>query len=92
MADYMIGEEKDLIALPDELSYADGAQVACGCGTAYEAIEKSEVNGNHSVLITGPRSSWAPGRGVMAQSRRAPDHWHRCGPGALAASGVPQTV
>jgi threonine dehydrogenase-like Zn-dependent dehydrogenase len=53
MADYMIAEEKDLIALPDELSYADGAQVACGFGTVYEAIEKVGVNGNHSVLITG---------------------------------------
>ena len=36
MAEYMIAEEKDLIALPDELSYADGAQVACGFGTVYE--------------------------------------------------------
>lgn len=53
MADYMIAEEKDLIALPDELSYADGAQVACGFGTVYEAIEKIQVNGDHSVLITG---------------------------------------
>jgi threonine dehydrogenase-like Zn-dependent dehydrogenase len=53
MADYMIAEEKDLIALPNELSYADGAQVACGFGTVYEAIEKIQVNGNHSVLITG---------------------------------------
>ena len=53
MADYMIAEEKDLIALPDELSYADGAQVACGFGTVYEAIEKIGVNGNHAVLITG---------------------------------------
>jgi len=53
MADYMIAEEKDLIALPGELSYADGAQVACGFGTVYEAIEKVGVNGNHTVLITG---------------------------------------
>ena len=53
MADYMIAEEKDLIALPQELTYADGAQVACGFGTVYEAIEKITVNGNHSVLITG---------------------------------------
>ena len=53
MADYMIAEEKDLIALPDELSYADGAQVACGFGTVYEAIEKIGVSGDHSVLITG---------------------------------------
>src|ERR1700746_778919 len=49
----MSAEEKDLIALPNELSYADGAQVACGFGTVYEAIDKIQLNGNHSVLITG---------------------------------------
>jgi threonine dehydrogenase-like Zn-dependent dehydrogenase len=48
----MIAEEKDLIALPNELSYADGAQVACGFGTVYEAIEKIQLNG-HALLITG---------------------------------------
>jgi threonine dehydrogenase-like Zn-dependent dehydrogenase len=53
MADYMIAEEKDLIALPKELSYADGAQVACGFGTVYEGLEKIGINGNHAVLITG---------------------------------------
>jgi len=53
MAEYMIAEEKDLIALPDSLSYADGAQVACGFGTAYEGLEKVGISGNDSVLITG---------------------------------------
>jgi threonine dehydrogenase-like Zn-dependent dehydrogenase len=53
MAEYMVAEEKDLIALPAELSYADGAQVACGFGTVYEGLEKIGINGNHSVLITG---------------------------------------
>jgi threonine dehydrogenase-like Zn-dependent dehydrogenase len=53
MAEYMVAEEKDLIALPDELSYADGAQVACGFGTVYEGLEKIGINGNHAVLITG---------------------------------------
>src|SRR5664280_440586 len=53
MAEYMIAEEKDLIALPDSLSYADGAQVACGFGTVYEGLEKIGINGNHAVLITG---------------------------------------
>ncbi len=53
MAEFMIAEEKDLIALPDELSYADGAQVACGFGTVYEGLEKIGINGNHAVLITG---------------------------------------
>jgi len=53
MADYLLAEEKDLIYLPDELSYADGAQVACGFGTAYEGLQKIGINGNDSVLITG---------------------------------------
>ena len=53
MADYLLAEEKDLVALPDELSYADGAQVACGFGTVYEGLEKIGVGGNDAVLITG---------------------------------------
>ncbi len=53
MADYLLAEEKDLIALPDELSYADGAQVACGFGTVYEGLEKIGISGNDAVLITG---------------------------------------
>jgi threonine dehydrogenase-like Zn-dependent dehydrogenase len=53
MAPYIVAEEKDLVMLPDALSYADGAQVACGFGTVYEGIEKIGVSGNDAVLITG---------------------------------------
>lgn len=53
MAGYCLVEEKDLCLLPDELSYVDGAQVACGFGTVYEGIEKVGVSGNDAVLITG---------------------------------------
>jgi len=53
MAPYMIAEEKDLILLPDELTYADGAQVACGFGTVYEGLEKIGISGNDAVMITG---------------------------------------
>lgn len=53
MAPYILAEEKDLIALPDELTYKDGAQVACGFGTVYEAIEKVGVSGNDAVLVVG---------------------------------------
>jgi len=53
MADYLLAEEKDLINLPEELSYADGAQVACGFGTVYEGLQKIGISGNDSVLITG---------------------------------------
>ncbi len=53
MADYLLCEEKDLVALPDELTYADGAQVACGFGTVYEGLMKVGISGNDAVLITG---------------------------------------
>jgi len=53
MATYLLAEEKDLIHLPAELSYADGAQVACGFGTVYEGLQKIGIGGNDSVLITG---------------------------------------
>lgn len=53
MAPYIIAEEKDLVLLPDELSFADGAQVACGFGTVYEGLEKIGIGGNDAVLITG---------------------------------------
>jgi len=53
MAEYLLAEEKDLIYLPDELSYSDGAQIACGFGTVYEGLEKIGISGNDAVLITG---------------------------------------
>jgi threonine dehydrogenase-like Zn-dependent dehydrogenase len=53
MAEYMIAEEKDLVLLPDELTYTDGAQIACGFGTVYEGLEKIGISGNDAVLVTG---------------------------------------
>lgn len=53
MADYLLCEEKDLVLLADELSYADGAQVACGFGTVYEGLMKIGISGQDAVLITG---------------------------------------
>jgi threonine dehydrogenase-like Zn-dependent dehydrogenase len=53
MAEYLIAEEKDLLHLPDSLSYVDGAQVACGFGTVYEGLEKIGISGNDAVLVTG---------------------------------------
>ena len=53
MAEYMLADEKDLIYLPDELTYTDGAQVACSFGTVYEGLEKIGVSGNDQVLVVG---------------------------------------
>lgn len=53
MAPYIVADEKDLVALPDELSYVDGAQVACGFGTVFEGLEKIGVSGKDAVLVVG---------------------------------------
>lgn len=53
MAPYILAEEKDLVLLPDELSFLDGAQVACGFGTTYEALEKIGMSGNDALLVVG---------------------------------------
>jgi len=53
MAEFLLAEEKDLVYLPDELTYSDGAQVACGFGTVYEGLEKVGICGNDAVLVTG---------------------------------------
>ncbi len=53
MADYLLAEEKDLVLLPDSLTYTDGAQIACGFGTVYEGLEKIGVSGNDAVLVVG---------------------------------------
>jgi threonine dehydrogenase-like Zn-dependent dehydrogenase len=53
MAPYLLAEEKDLVGLPDELTFIDGALVACGFGTAFEALMKIGISGEHSTLVTG---------------------------------------
>lgn len=53
MAPYIVADEKDLVLLPDELTYVDGAQVACGFGTVYEGLEKIGISGNDAILVVG---------------------------------------
>jgi threonine dehydrogenase-like Zn-dependent dehydrogenase len=52
-ADYMLAEENTCLALPEALSYVDGALIACGFGTVYEALTRVGVSGRDRVLITG---------------------------------------
>ncbi|MEJ5914268.1 alcohol dehydrogenase catalytic domain-containing protein [Pseudokineococcus sp. 1T1Z-3] len=52
-ADLLLAQERDLLALPEELSFLDGAVVACGFGTAYEALRRTDVSGADRVLVTG---------------------------------------
>lgn len=53
MGEYLLADEQSCVPLPDGLSYMDGAIIACGAGTAYEALLRANVNGNDRVLITG---------------------------------------
>ena len=52
-ADYLLAEERTLIHLPDELSYLDGALIACGFGTAYEALKIGGLSGRDRTLVVG---------------------------------------
>ncbi|MGA8117950.1 MAG: alcohol dehydrogenase catalytic domain-containing protein [Actinocatenispora sp.] len=52
-ADLLVADERDLLDLPDNLSYLDGACVACGFGTAYEALRRVDVSGADRLLVTG---------------------------------------
>ena len=52
-AEYLLAEERTCLALPDSLSYVDGALVSCGFGTAYEALVRLDMSGRDSLLVTG---------------------------------------
>jgi threonine dehydrogenase-like Zn-dependent dehydrogenase len=52
-AEFVLADERTLVALPDELSFADGAMVACGFGTAFAACVRADVSGHDAVLVTG---------------------------------------
>lgn len=52
-ADYMLAEENTLVHLPNTLSYVSGALVACGFGTAYEALKRVQISGRDALLVVG---------------------------------------
>jgi threonine dehydrogenase-like Zn-dependent dehydrogenase len=52
-APYMLAEASSLVTLPQEITYLDGAMVACGFGTAYAACLRAGISGRDRVLITG---------------------------------------
>jgi threonine dehydrogenase-like Zn-dependent dehydrogenase len=52
-AEYLLAEEVTCLPLPDELSFVDGACVACGFGTAYEALLRLGVSGRDRLFVAG---------------------------------------
>ena len=53
MAEYILADEADCVLMPGSMSYIDGACVACGFGTCYEAIRRIGVSGDDQALVVG---------------------------------------
>lgn len=52
-SDYVVVSEATCIPLYAPLSYADGALIACGFGTAYEGLRRANVHGGEDLLVVG---------------------------------------
>jgi threonine dehydrogenase-like Zn-dependent dehydrogenase len=52
-AAYLVAPASTLVPLPDGLSFAEGAAIACGTGTAYAALKRLDVSGRDTLAIFG---------------------------------------
>jgi len=52
-AKYLLAEESSAILLPEELTLIDGSLIACGFGTAWEGLRRSNLNGADTLLVIG---------------------------------------
>lgn len=52
-AEYMKVPVRTIVRLPDELSFAEGAAVACGTGTAYAALRRMNIAGGDTLAVFG---------------------------------------
>ncbi|WP_404713793.1 zinc-binding dehydrogenase [Sphingomonas sp. MMS24-J13] len=52
-APYLKVPAATLVHLPDELSFAGGAAVSCGTGTAFGALKRLNLSGDQSIAIFG---------------------------------------
>jgi threonine dehydrogenase-like Zn-dependent dehydrogenase len=52
-ADYLKVPVRTLVPLPDELSFAAGAAISCGTGTAYGALARMGVSARDTVAVFG---------------------------------------
>ena len=52
-ARYMKCPATTLVELPDELSFETGAAISCGTGTAWGALKRLDLAGDHTIAIFG---------------------------------------
>lgn len=51
--DYMVAHKSTLVPLPDEVSFEEGAFLACGATTAHAALKKLDVSGRDTLAVFG---------------------------------------
>ena len=51
--DFMLAPASTCVALPESLSFADGAACACGTGTAFHAVKRLGISGVDTIAIVG---------------------------------------
>jgi len=52
-APYMKVPAQTLVPMPEELSFATGAAISCGTGTAYQALRRMQLRGGQTIAIVG---------------------------------------
>jgi threonine dehydrogenase-like Zn-dependent dehydrogenase len=52
-ARYMKCPARTLVPLPDELSFRTGAAISCGTGTAWGALQRLGLQGDHTIAVFG---------------------------------------
>jgi threonine dehydrogenase-like Zn-dependent dehydrogenase len=52
-AEYLKVPARTVVPLPDELSFAEGAAVACGTGTAFGALRRMQLAGGQTLAVFG---------------------------------------
>jgi threonine dehydrogenase-like Zn-dependent dehydrogenase len=52
-AEYLKAPARTMVPLPDELSFAEGAAVSCGTGTAFGALRRMHLAGGQTLAVFG---------------------------------------
>jgi threonine dehydrogenase-like Zn-dependent dehydrogenase len=52
-AKYLKCPARTLVALPEELSFDAGAAISCGTGTAWGALQRLQLQGDHTIAVFG---------------------------------------
>ena len=66
LSKYVLAEEKDLIALPDGVSFEDAAPLACSFSSGYSAAKKLGISGRDAVFVSG---SGPVGLGILMNAK-----------------------